>query len=109
MPITVRPDSSRRRAKEKPMKPAAPVTRTGSAVDVVISAPSRWRPRGTPDADIDESARRHVVRLVDIAEVDHDGLAQDGAHAVEVVRAKLIPLGEDHQRAATFDAGIGIG
>src|SRR5712691_9516911 len=30
-PTTGRPDSSRRRAKLKPMKPAAPVTRTGSA------------------------------------------------------------------------------
>src|SRR3979409_2360997 len=90
------------------MKPAAPVTRTGSAEVIMWTPPSRLS-RGASDADIGESARHHVGRLIDVAEVDHDGLAQNSSDAVEVESAKLIPLGKYHQGIRSLDAGIRIG
>src|SRR6476661_9701760 len=43
MPTTARPPSSSRRARQKPMKPAAPVTKTGWSDIQYLSAPSSRR------------------------------------------------------------------
>ena len=42
------------------------------------------------------SSRPHLLRRVDVAEVHDDGLTQGVLHAVEVKRAELVPLGDQH-------------
>ena len=61
-----------------------------------------------PDAGIDKTAPGHVLRVVDVAQIDHDRRGESRFDAIEIERAKRIPFGHDDQRVGLVAAGIGI-
>ena len=53
--------------------------------------------RGTADAVVSETARRHGVGIIEIAAVDHDRVSQFLENTVQIERGKFLPLGQDQQ------------
>ena len=61
------------------------------------------------DAGIGETFLLHVLRSVDISEVDNNWTCHESFHAVEIKGAKLLPFGDNHSRVGVFKALIGTG
>src|SRR5881397_1495656 len=61
------------------------------------------------DALVNETVLGHAGRAVDVAQVDDDGRSHLAFQPIEVERAKLRPLGHDHDRIGAARAGIGVG
>ena len=83
-----------------PLRPTATVAREHASQHA-----SRVRPHA-PDAVVVEAPARHVVGLIDVAQVDQDRPRHHGLQAVEIERAELLPLGDDHQRVGAFRARV---
>ena len=69
-----------------------------AAGQLSAALPARSAP---PDAGILKFLPRHFGRVVDIAQIDHDGRGQQRLDAVEVERAEFVPFGDD-------DEGVGL-
>ena len=60
-------------------------------------------------ADIVKAALGHVIRRIDIAQINHDITGQGFFQPVHIQCAELIPLGHDHQTVCTFGTQVGTG
>src|SRR5437764_13097280 len=49
---------------------------------------------------------RHLGRAIDVAQVDQHRLLHHRFDAVEIERAELLPLGDDHQRIGALGARV---
>src|SRR5512135_1031001 len=89
--ITSWPSARRRSQRWLPRNPAPPVTRTLMRVSL----------SGPPDALVAPAVGPHLAGLVDVPQVDHDGLLHAGGEPRQVERAELVPLrGEDDEVGA---------
>src|SRR5690606_22284705 len=55
-----------------------------------------------PDPEVGEPALPHPHRVEDVAAIEDDRVLHEGAHAIEVRVAELVPLGDQAQ-------GVGVG
>src|SRR5207244_7792327 len=88
----------------EPRNPAPPVTRTRLATTLMAgpSPPhpaSRQGPQRGPraqrraaDAEIGQTSGRHLLRLVDVAQIDHQRARQQTLDAAEIEPAELVPF-----------------
>ena len=53
---------------------------------------------GAAHAVVGEAVRRHHFGIIQVAAIDHDGILEFLAQAVEIELGELLPLGEDQQR-----------
>src|SRR5580704_15721895 len=82
-------------------KTVAPATSSGSR----MTALRRILPA---DALVNETQFRHLLRLEQIAAIEHDRLGHQRAQLLEIKLAKFIPLRADHQRINPRGSGIRI-
>src|SRR5215472_3658281 len=80
----------------EPMKPAAPET----TALVTSSVP--------PDAPVDEAELAHLLRVVDIAAIDHDRPPHQALELLEVELLELIPLGHNDDGVGASRDGLRI-
>src|SRR5687768_7380191 len=63
------------------------------------AGPARWgRLRPTPDREVPEAEREHLLGRVEVPSVDYDGLPQRGLDALEVRMPVLVPVRHDRER-----------
>ena len=55
-----------------------------------------------------EAKARDPVGLIDIAQIEEDGLAQCGFQSVEIEGSKLVPFGHEDQRVCSLCRLIGV-
>src|ERR1700712_1232302 len=61
-----------------------------------------------PHAFIRKTERCHFLRPIDISQINDDRLRHLALQALQIERAELHPLGDDHQGIGAAHAGIGI-
>ena len=68
----------------------------------------RWQPSfpWSSDALVNEAVTGDFIRTVDVAQIDKNSLRHHALQSIEIQRAELLPLGDDHQRRGAFRAGI---
>src|SRR6516164_3180948 len=112
---TSSPWATRRSHRCEPKNPAPPVTRTRLATTLMALPASGQRPqlgRRTPrraaDAEIREARRGHLLRLVDVAQIDYQRARQQGFDAAQIERAELIPFSQQDQRIGALHRLVSI-
>src|SRR5262252_10527845 len=96
--ITSWPSARRRSQRWLPRKPAPPVTST--LMRLPFSRPS--------DALVAPAVDPHLAGLVDVPQVDHDGLLHPRGEAWQVERAELVPLGREHDAVGALGAVVRV-
>src|ERR1700730_10194130 len=98
----------------EPKNPAPPVTRTRLATTLMAGL-SRQGPQRrrravcrAADAQIGETGGRHLLGLVDVAQIDHQRARQGALDAAEIEPAELVPLGQQHQCRGPLHRLIGV-
>ena len=61
-----------------------------------------------PDRNVTEAKVRDPVGLIDIAQIEENGLAQRGFQSVEIEGSKLVPFGHEDQRVCSLCRLIGV-
>src|SRR5277367_4094996 len=60
------------------------------------------------DAHIGKAGFRHLCRTIDVPQIDHEGPLEERLDAVEIERAKFVPLRQDHDAIGAGERFIGI-
>ena len=62
---------------------------------------------GAAHAVIGEALRRHYFGIIQVAAVDHDGVLEFVAQALEIEVGELFPFGEDQQGVGALGRFVG--
>ncbi len=59
---------------------------------------------GSPDAEVNETALGHELRVVQVASVQHDGVLQLGTETDQIQGGKFFPVSQDQQRISAVSS-----
>ena len=67
--------------------------------------PSAFDP-WTADAFVSEAAADHLIRPINVTQIDNDRGGHRGLEPIEIERAELLPFGHDDDRIRAFGAAV---